>query len=339
MGKNSNRQTKKMTIREVAQLAGVSTATISRVLNEPDKVSKEVKEKVEKVIEEYNYVPNQLAQKFTTNNSRCIAIFIYDIANPFFVKIIEGINRISFDNDYTLFICDSRNNKEREMKYLNYLLGAQVSGIIVTEGASEDIIKRIGNNIPSVMIDRNIGPKWHFPIITSDNYNGACTAVEHLIQLNHKKIAFAAGPENICTTQIRKKGYIDTMKKYGLPIYPGYIYHDDFNVMGGVRSLEHCMSLSEIPTAIFCANDLLAQGIILRSHSMKLTIPNDISLIGFDGIMPETFYPKITTIQQQVDQIIECTMEALFKMINHEKCEGRITIPTKLIIGNTTQKI
>lgn len=329
----------KITIRDIAKIAGVSVATVSRVLNNPEKVSDKTRKKIEKIIKEYKFIPNQLAKNFYTNSSNIIAVFVYDIANPFFVKLIKEMTRIAFDNDYTIIVCNTDNDEERELRYINYLKGLRVSGIIITEGSSSRTLDILEHSIPCVNIDRLSDQVDGCPCITSDNLQGAKLAVEYLVRLNHKKIAFVSGPDSISTAKLRERGYREVMMANGLEIKDDYIFTADFSVKGGVNAIEHFMSLPDMPTAIFCSNDLIAQGIIQRSYSINLSVPEDFSIVGFDGSLTETFYPKITTVIQQTDKIAEYAMDKMFKMINNEKYCEKVVVPTKFLVGATCRKI
>ncbi len=336
----NNKAKKRLTVKDIANICGVSTATVSRVLNGSDAVSPKLKEKVQHAIEQYNFVPNQLAKNFSANTSNSIAIFVYDITNPFFTKLLEELNRIAFDNNYSLIICNTKNSEERESRYVKFVQSINVSGLILTEGACIDSVGVVGKNIPVVTIDRCLKNKFDFPLVTSNNHQGALQAVEHLIKLNHKKIAFVGGPEKFRTAEIRKQGYLEAMSKHGLPVKDGYIFGSDFKFSGGIAALEHFISLEEPPSAIFFANDLMAQGFALRANSLNLSIPKDFSLVGFDGVSPETFYPRLTTIQQQVDEIAGAVMQLMFTVAEKRFCsEKEIVIPTRLVVGDTSQKI
>lgn len=331
----------RLTIKEIARMSGVSTATVSRVLNQPERVSPKVRERVQKIIEAYDFVPNQLAKNFSSNVSNCIALFIYDITNPFFTRLTEELNSVAFDNNYSLIICDTRNSEERELQYLRFLQSIKVSGLIVTEGASEETVARISDSmLPMVLVDRSPGQKTRFPLITSDNRGGARKATEHLIQLGHTKIAFVSGPEKVRTSLERKLGYLDALKEHDLPLVDEYVFFGDFKVTGGIRALEYFLALQDPPTAIFCANDLMAQGVLLRAYSLNLSVPSDFSLIGFDGVLSETLYPRLTTVRQEIPALAGAAMRAMLQLINGDTpSEDTIVIPTRLLVGQTCRKI
>lgn len=334
MTKNNN---KHMSIREIAQISGVSTATVSRVINNPELTSPKIRKKVLEVIEEYNYVPNQFAKNIFSKKSNTIAIFVYDMGNPFFIKLLGALNRIAFDNNYTLIICDTENDKERELKYLRYCQSTRVDGVIITEGTSSDICRQAAYTMRIVLLDRLL-KDCSFPIISSDNHEGISKAIGYLQNLNHRRIAFVAGPHKALSALDRLKSYKSIMNERGLEVPEDYIYQGDFSVKSGVRALDHFLLLKEKPTAIICSNDLMARGVLYQAQSLGINIPNDLSVIGFDGVTNEYSYPKLTSIQQDVEKISSLLME---EVIDDKKQPEQIRhlVPVKLVIGATCRKV
>ncbi|AZO93688.1 LacI family DNA-binding transcriptional regulator [Halocella sp. SP3-1] len=330
-----------MTIRDIAEMCDVSTATVSRVLNSPDQVAEKTREKVLQVIKEENYIPNQIAKNLNSNITNNIALFIFDIMNPFFTKLIKEANRIAFDWNYSLIICDTENEKERELKYLNYINKSKFAGLILTEGISGEILEKLDPSYPVVCIDRyiNSNSNRNYPIITSENREGARKAVEYLVTLNHKKIAHVSGTPGVKTADERKQGYLDIVEKYELPVDERYIYTGDFRTESGIKALEYFLSLEEMPTAIFCANDLMAKGLLGRSMSLNINVPGDLSIIGFDGILNNSYY-KLTTVKQSIAQMAAVAMKELINLIEKKTVSPKERkIPGKLIVGDTCQKL
>lgn len=321
-------------IREIAKIAGVSTATVSRVINQPDTTSKEVREKVEAVIKECNYVPNQMAKNLFSQSSNSIAIFIYDVTNPFFTSLIKELNNISFDNKYTLIICDTENNMEKEQEYLRYCQSIRCKGIILTEGINYDLFTNVSTVQTVACLDRCSN---HFSSVTSDNYHSVKKLVDYLYNLNHKKIAFAGATEGYQTATIRKQSFLDAMNSHGLEIREDFIFHSGrFSHETGVKALDYFWSLNDRPTAVVCANDQIAQGLIMRAYKLNVSIPEDLSVVGFDGIDTGYFFPKITTIRQDIRSIAQALFEAVTQKelpIVHRE------ISTTMIIGESCKKI
>ncbi len=329
-----------MTIREIANICDVSTATVSRVINSPEQVSQITREKVKKVIEKYHYTPNQIAKNFSLNKSNNIAFFVFDIMNPFFTGLIKEMNKLAFDQNYSLIICDTDNSRERELKYIDYINMSKIAGLIMTEGVSANTINKIDSSCPVVCIDRYAKCNRDYLLVTSANREGANKAVEYLISLKHKKIAFIGGPKGIKTADERKKGYLDAVEKYSLPIDEKYIFSGNFKKDSGMKAIEYFLTLDEIPTAIFCANDLMAEGVLSRSLSLNLNIPEDLSVIGFDGTL-NNYFKKLTTVKQLLEKISKVVMSELMKMIDNPdyRTNQEIRIPTQLIIGETCQEL
>jgi DNA-binding LacI/PurR family transcriptional regulator len=317
----------------------VSIATVSRVINEPEKVAPETRQKVQAVIDKYNYVPNQIARNLGSRQSNSLALFVFDIVNPFFTNLIRELNSYAFDNNYALLICDTSDSRERELRYVDFVNMTRIAGLILTEGILHDTIDRIDASVPVVCIDRQLDCDRHHVLVTSANREGARTAMEYLVNLNHRRIGFLGGPAGVRTAEERKKGYLDVIGKYELPIDERYILAGDFKRESGVQALEYFLSLDEPPTAIFCANDLMAEGVLSRALSLNLSVPGDLSVVGFDGVSSNHF-KRLTTVRQSVEKISEVAMTELIKMIRHGRAPSTkvMEIPTQFVVGETCQK-
>ena len=325
------------TIKDIAELSGYSTATVSRVLNNPDKVAESTKDDVLRVIEEKNYEPNQLARNFSQNVSNNIALFVYDLMNPFFTRLSKEINEIALENGYTLMICDTENKKDRELDYINYISKSKFAGLILTEGILKEPFERMKGTFSIVSTDRVIGSSKKAPVITSDNRSGARRATEYLVNLGHERIGFISGPEGISTARDRKRGYLDIVEKYDLPVDKDYIYTGNFRRKSGIKGLEYFLSMGKTPTAVFCGNDLMARGLLSRAFSLNIEIPDDLSVIGFDGVSDDLYF-ELTTIKQSIETLAKETMGSLFREIDGKEVEGIKKIPVELQVGETCQK-
>lgn len=331
----NNKHKKYFGIRDIAKIAGVSTATVSRVINQPDSTSNEIREKVEAIIKEYNYVPNQMAKNLFSQDSNSIAIFIYDVSNPFFANLIKELNNIAFENECALIICDTENSKEKEIQYLRYCQSIRCNKIILTEGVNYDLYKDLSATQTIACLDRCSDHR--FSTVTSDNYNGIKKLVDYLYNLNHRKIAFAGAMKAYHTANIRKQSYMDALENHDLKVRDDFVFFSDrFSYETGVKALDYFWSLNDRPTAIVCANDQIAQGLIMRAYKLKISIPDDLSIVGFDGIDNQYFYPKITTIRQDIRKIAETLFKAVSvtqEPLLHE------TINTEFIIGESCKMI
>lgn len=325
---------KNIGIREIAQLAGVSVATVSRVINNTGNTSQETREKVNKIVKEYNYVPNIVAKNMYSSTSNSIAIFVLDLDNPFFIALIKALNSIAIENGYTLLICDSENCTEKEMDYLKYCQGIRTKGIVVTEGHSSNFYKQNIQNTNIVFHDRYISPE--FSTVKSNNEKGIKMLIDYLYNLNHKQFAFVGWMPTIKSSSERKNAFEEALSDKGISISNEYFYQGHLNMQTGVDALDYFCSLGNRPTAIVCGNDQVAKGFITRAHMFNIKIPDDFSVVGFDGSSQDYFYPKITTIKQDVQTIAQ----KLFDCVISSDDEAQFHIvDVSMVIGDSCKKV
>ena len=322
-------------IRDIAKIAGVSTATVSRVINQPETTSEEMRKKVEATIKEYNYVPNQMAKDLFSQKSNSVAIFIYDLSNPFFAALIRELNSIAFKNKFTLIICDTENDVEKEKEYLRYCQSIRCNKIILTEGVSYDLFTDLESTQTIACLDRITDKR--ISSVTSDNYTGVSKLMDYLYNLNHRKIAYA-GPIEAChTAKTRKSSYLDSLSLREIDIKEEYIFESgSFSHETGVNALDYFWSLNDRPTAVVCANDQIAQGLVMRAYKMNISIPDDLSVVGFDGIDNGYFFPKLTTIRQNIKVIANSLFEAI---LNNDSEPFHKEIKSALVIGESCKKV
>lgn len=327
------------TISNIAKICGTSKATVSRVLNTPELVSKPLRSKILKAMTEVGYTPNPFAKNLGNNGSWGIALFVFDILNPFFALMVRQIGHQTMQKKIPLTVCDTENDKEKEKVYLEYLLENKIGGIIFTEGISTAIIDQARKRVPIVLIDQHHRDE-RISEVASDNFHGALQATEYLIQLNHRRIGFVAGPKNWKTAQERFNGYREALAKHQIDADSKLVFHGDFLYESGIQALEYFLGLEEWPTAIFCANDQMALGILNKAQALNISVPNDISLVGFDaiplfGLSP----PKLTTVEQDIPELCRYAVDLLMKQHNGRHRQNRTIVPTRLIVGETCKKI
>ena len=317
-------------IRDIARLAGVSTATVSRVINHPELISPKTREKVLSVIEKHHYVPNQTMKSILSRSSNSIALFIYDMTNPFFISLIQELNRVAFQHKHALLICDTANDALKEQEYLDYCVSVQVKGIILTEGfdfvASSEFLR-----FPLVMFDRSGLNTWSS--VHSNNFDSVYRAVHYLYNFNHRRIAFAMPDVNLLSITSRRQGFCKAVEELEID-RPEYIFArgNTLDIETGKNALNYFLALPTPPTAIVCANDMIAHGILVRAQELHIEVPTDLSVIGFDGVSSPLFTTPLTTVQQDIPKIAQM----LIDLCLHPKEEAQtITIPTEFISGNT----
>lgn len=324
-------------IREIAKLANVSIATVSRVINSPEKTSKAVREKVTSIIEQYNYVPNETAKNLYSGTSNAIAIFVYDMGNPFYFSIIKELNRIAFENNYTLLICDAEDNYEREIKYYHYCKSIRVAGIIYTEGTNREIFND-DDKTPIVMLDRKSIKQKNCYVVKSDHRHGIQLLVDYLYKLNHRKIGFIMAQPFMTSVSERLDSFLSCMNHYGIEVPSNYIYRGNFSYACGVEAFDYYYSLPEVPTAVIASNDQIAQGFIMRANSLGVSIPSEISVCGVDAIEDHYFYPRITSYKQDTKLLAETMFQIL---INHKTTQfpPETILDVSISLGQSCYKI
>jgi DNA-binding LacI/PurR family transcriptional regulator len=330
----------KICIDDIARICNVSKATVSRVLNHPEMVAVDLREHIFRVIDETGYSPNQFAQRLGRSEEHWgTALFVYDIVNPFFSLITRGLTTLSLQNNIPMFVFETLNSLERERLYLDLLIKNKVSGVVFTAGVSEESIRRANDYFPVVVIDQHF-EHLQIPEVLSDNLKGAKQAVDYLIKLNHRRIAFINGPEGWISSQTRFEGYLAALREADIPFDPRLVFRGNLQLYSGLDAGKYFMSLDEWPTAIFAANDQMALGAMNNAQMMNLHIPGDLSIIGFDGTSVVTqARPQLTTVQQDIGQICNTAMSLLSDLIQGKDVEKDHLIDTTLVIGDTCRRL
>lgn len=316
----------KATILDVAKMANVSKATVSRVLNNKANVSEEIKERVFKAIEALDFRPSAIARSLVNKRTKMIGLVLPDITNPFFTYLARGVEDAAHRHGYTVFLCNSDNESDVESWYIEKLKDQQVDGIILISSSSDEEKFQVLRNsrIPWVLCDR-INPQAPVDAVTVDNYEGAVSVVEYLIGKGHKKILHLAGPALAQSAEHRREGYLAKMKESGLT--PS-VHYGSFTYESGYQVMKNLLR-EEKPTAVFAANDLMAIGAIKAIEELGLKVPDDIAIIGCDDIfLAELYKPALTTLAQPAYQMGVKSMDLL-----HERIEGLAGPPKHVILN------
>lgn len=331
------------TINDVARLAGVSTTTVSHIINGTRFVSDELKDRVDKAIVELGYRPNSLARGLRRGESKTIGLIVPDNSNPFFAEILRTIENIGHANGYSVILCNSDSDVEKEASYTELLYAKQVDGIVfVTTNNSIEHLQQLSHSgIPFVVVDRDLHIKDN-DVILVDNFKGGYEATQYLIQLGHKRIACITGPSRLTPSADRVGGYRKALKDAGIQIDADCIVPGDFQVEGGESAMQQLLALKNVPTAVFACNDMMALGAMRALRKAGLSAPNDMSLIGFDNIaLTSVVSPALTTVAQPMFEIAKSSFESLITRMQ-EKTSAlparKIILPTKLIIRESCKK-
>lgn len=333
-----NKSKRFFNIRDIAQLAGVSTATVSRVMNSPNSTSERSREKVLKVIDEYGYIPNKTAANLFSGTSNTIALFVLDISNPFYISLMKHLNRIAFENNYNLIICETEDSIEKEKNYYDYCKSIRTCGIIYTAGSTRRHFKLDAkNSIPLVLTDRRDFEDKPCFCVKSNNDHALQLLVDYLYNLNHRKIGFIGGPLSVLSVKERYESFLSHMEAHCLKVPDAYVQFGTFEEKTGVELFDYFYSLPDAPTAIIAASDQLARGFIMRANALGVSIPNEFSVCGIDAV-DTSFYPKLTSIRQNTELLAQTAFDFLKNW--EESPEPRTTvIDVSFSIGNTCKKL
>ena len=326
-------------MRDVAEQAGVSVTTVSHVINNSRPVNPETRTRVEQAMQVLGYHPNVLARSLRRGKTQTIGVILPDNANPYFAEVARGIEDTSFSQGYSVVLCNSDNNLEKEHLYTNVLIEKQVDGIIfVAAGLSEENINNLQKRgVPSVLVDRQV-PGVQLDSVFADNRVGGYLATNHLINLKHRSIACITGPKGVRSSSERIAGYLQALDAAGIPTNPGWVVEGDFQYQSGYSAAQQLFKAGATPSAIFACNDLMAIGAYRYAHENQLNIPGDISIIGFDDIrLAEYTNPPLTTIHQSKDRMGALAAEMLLERIANGNLAFRHEIvAVQLVVRSST---
>ncbi|HID87460.1 MAG TPA: LacI family transcriptional regulator [Anaerolineae bacterium] len=289
-----------VTVKDVADLAGVSTATVSRVLNNHPHVAEETRFKVLWAMEQLGYQPSRVARRLRMKSTQILGLIISDIANPFFTSVVRGIEDVAYAHQYSLLLCNSDEDPAKEALYVDVLQAERVAGIIISpaDENSTSCEPLLRNGVPIVAMDRRLC-QFDVDTVLVDNIKGAHQATSHLIRLGHRRIGLIGGPPHITTGRERREGYEKALVEHGLEPDQRLIKIGDFKQDSGYQGARELLEMDDPPTAIFAANNLMTLGALNAIHEKGLNIPRDVAIVGFDD-MPWalSLNPPLTAVAQ-----------------------------------------
>ncbi len=332
-----------MDIREIARRAKVSTATVSRTINRVPTVDPALAKRVLKVIEDMGYYPNTQARALVSGKSRIFGLIVSEITNPFFPEIVQTFEDIAVQNHYEILLTSTVHDPKRMELAVRRMIERRVDGVaILTFGMEESLIADLRfRKVPLVFVD--VGPQAAGITNIRVNYQeGICEAVRHLAKLGHKRVAFVAGPAHLKSAMARRAAFEAAMEESKLTVDQNLIVTGDHKVEGGVAALAQLASLAKLPTAILCSNDMTAVGVMREAYERGISIPRELSVIGFDDIrLAEFTTPPLTTVRMSQKQLAEYAFQAL-----RTEAESRdvspngkeVELKTGLILRGSTAK-
>lgn len=323
----------RITINHVAKKAGVSIATVSRVLNGTANVDALKRLRVEEAVQTLGFRPNSIARSLSRKKSNTIGLIVPTIVNPFFNTIAESVEKRASEKGYKIILCNSNNDAINEKKYIESLLQNQIDAFVMI---SDNKIDQ-GFNVPVVFLDRYsamIGNSY--PIIRSDHYKGGMMATEHLIKRGCKKIAYIGKGKINPEKYERIDGFIDTMEENKLqPI----IQLSEYNYEAGLEAAKLLFDNQDDLEGIFAGNDLIAYAVMKEAFNRGISIPKNLKLVGYDNIMfSELITPSLTTIEQPVENLGKLAVDVIVDILNDKRImKNDIVLPVKLIERDTTK--
>jgi LacI family transcriptional regulator len=330
-----------VSIRDVAIRAGVSIATVSRAVNRISTVDPDLAKRVWRAIDEVGYLPNIQARSLVSGCSRMLGLIVSEITNPFFPELVQEFENLAVAQGYEVLIGSTNYEPARTESLIRRMLQRNVDGVaVMTFGIEEDLVRKlVEREFPLVFVDA--GPDLPNIRVLKVNYGeGIHQAVQHLAALGHRSIAFITGPLRLRSAVARRDAFLKSMAELGLVVPAEHIVEGDHTMEGGMRSIEHLTALPELPTAVLCSNDMTAIGVLHGLFRTTHSVPQDISVVGFDDIhLAQFMLPPLTTVQMSCKDLAEAAVEALRAGVerdhpNAAKMEWRI--PTRLVVRQSS---
>lgn len=321
-----------VTLEVVARVAGVSPATVSRILNGSARVSDRKRTAVLDTIKRLNYRPNALARGLAQGRTNSIGVLTQDIASPFYGEALRGVEDALAGTGMIPLFASGHWNLQDEVERMEHLLSRRVDGVIVLTGKLSDAqILDYANTVPIVVTGRQLtGP--NVISLSVDNVLGARMATQHLIDWGHTRIAHVAGPADHIDAMNRLQGYKRALEEAGIPFDPDLVAHADFHEPGGVLAINQLLASRRSFTAVFASNDQTAYGIQLALSRHGIRVPDDISVVGFDDLLVSSYMvPPLTTIRQPVNEMGVAAAKALVAMINGAHYDASLPAPELIV--------
>ncbi|EKF9396192.1 substrate-binding domain-containing protein [Vibrio cholerae] len=331
------------TMKDIARLAGVSTSTVSHVINKSRFVSDEIAERVNNAAQQLNYAPSALARSLKMNRTKTIGMLVTTSTNPFFGEVVKGVERSCYHQGYNLILCNTEGDNQRMKASINTLLQKRVDGLLLMcstlEGERLDVFDRYPD-IPIVVMD------WDPILFASDkiqdnSLQGGYMAAKHLIESGHKEIGCITGPLIRHQAQMRYEGYKRALAEAGIAINPDWIVESDFECEGGYQAFEKLYERGKLPSALFVSNDMMAMGVIQAASQRDLRVPDDLSLIGYDDVHIAKFMtPALTTIHQPKYRLGKAAVDTLlYRLENPDTTAQVVQLEPTLVVRNSVRKL
>ncbi|MGD7008873.1 LacI family DNA-binding transcriptional regulator [Metabacillus sp. 84] len=334
------------TIKDIAKAAGVSVTTVSRALNGYSDVSEKTRKKIIEISKELNYSPNILARGLVMNKSKTIGLLVSgfnkeSVKDNFTFEVLSGINQCAAETDYDLVLFNTNSTKQREKTYAQLCRERRVDGVILQGIKTDDpyLQEVVESSIPCVLIDIPIQTE-HVGYVSTDNSLGAEKAVRHLLELGHRNIAMVNGHDFAYVSEERLKGFKKAVSDAGIPGREEWIVNGDFKEYEAEKAVFELLKIHPCITAIFCASDLMAFGAIKAAARLNLSVPEDLSVVGYDDILLAGYVsPSLTTIAQNREMLGFHAARLLMDMLNKDSQPAHLLLETELKVRKSTAPV
>lgn len=311
---------KRVLLSDVAKLAGLSKATVSRYMNHSIVLPQETIDRIETAIRTLDYRGNSLARRLSKGGSETLGLVLPDITNPFFAELADAAEEAASARGYSLVLCITRNNPDKEAQFIRWLDTRQVDGLLFTTNRPDNGVLRdeIQRHNHVVLLDEDI-PGSQVPKVFADNVQGGRIATEQLIAAGHTKIAFIGGPEQLMSVRERYQGFCSAMQQAGLTVPPEWVMYGNYAREFGQQAISHLFSRTQRPTAVFAASDYLVLGLLDGLRASGLQAPAALSLVGFDDAnYTDLTQPRISTIRQPARELGHTAVNIMLRLLNNE---------------------
>ncbi len=324
-------------LNDVAKRAGVSIATVSRVINNGTNVNEETRAKVLKAIKELKYQPSRVAKRLRSKSvsSNLLGMLIPDIQNPFYVDVFRGVEDVAYENNYAIIMCNFAQDEKKEKLYLDILQQESIDGLIAAPAHERDpkVLKLVKDGLPIVCVDRGL-EGVDVDVVVVNNEKGAYSAVDYLAKAGYRRIAYISGQKQIPSSRYREDGYRKALEANGLEFDPEIVKYGDSKLGSAVKLCDDLLSLSNPPDAIFTGNNLITLGALETIHNRNLQIPSDVAIIGFDDMYWSiSLNPPLSAVRQPAYEIGRRAGELLIQRISDpSRPPIQMTLSTELMI-------
>jgi LacI family transcriptional regulator len=309
-----------MDIREIAKRAKVSTATVSRAINRVPTVDPRLAKRVWKVVEELGYYPNTQARALVSGKTRIFGLVVSEITNPFFPEIVQSFEDIAVQHNYEIMLTSTVHDPKRMELSVRRMIERRVEGVaVLTFGMEDSLLEHLRfRSVPLVFVD--VGPR--VPRISNIRINyqhGIRQAVQHLAALRHERIAFITGPLNLRSAKTRKDAFEESMREIGMRLATEWVIEGNHTMEGGMKALARLATLEPRPTAVMCSNDVTAVGVMREAFDLGISVPQDLSVIGFDDVRLTQFViPPLTTVRMSQTELAKLAFQALLTEVERD---------------------